>query len=225
MPKLLLLRHLKSEWNKEDRFAGWTDGALDKKEAEGARNLATKLSAFQIDKIYSSALFRNQDTIARILENIDDKYAFFIHLDKGKMREWGNYHDISDRDIPVFVSEKLNERYYGKIQGLNKKETIEKFGEDKVRLWRRSYSIAPPGGESLKAVCARITPFYRKYVASDLQNGKNVLVVASHNPLRALAKHIENISDNEIINFEIPYGGLIEYNLDEKLKLINKSTL
>ena len=222
MTKLFLLRHFKSVWNTENRFTGWTDVPLDKNELEKAGDLAEKIFQHKIDKIYSSTLFRNQDTIAQLIQHLGDKYPIFIHLDPGKMKEWGNYIDINNNSIPVYITEKLNERYYGKLQGINKETAIEKYGREQVHLWRRSYNVAPPGGESLKNVCKRTMPFYSKYVRGDLKKGKNVLVVASHNSLRAVIKHIEKISDADIINVEVPYGGLIEYELNESLELTNK---
>lgn len=210
MSKLILLRHLKSQWNLENRFAGWTDGPLCLEGKATAGEISRKLSSFRIDKIYTSSLFRNMDTVSRIFEN-SRKYPFFIHLDGGKMQKWGNYEDISEDDIPTYVSEALNERYYGKLQGLDKKETIKKYGEDRVHLWRRGYKEAPPSGESLADVVKRSVAFYKKCIESDLKNGQNVLVVASHNSLRALVKYIERMPDNEIINFEIAYGGLLGY--------------
>ena len=138
------------------------------------------------------------------------------------MKDWGHFIDISINDIPVFVTEKLNERHYGKLQGENKEEMIKKYGEEKVRLWRRSYNIAPPAGESLADVYKRTNLFYGKYIKKDLKLGKNVLIVASHNALRAIAKYIEKISNEAIINLEIPYGGLIEYEFDDNLIMKNK---
>lgn len=214
MAKLFLLRHLKSQWNLEDRFAGWTDGPLAKHDNKDASDLANKIFQDKIDIIYSSPLFRNMDTVAKILECLPEKYPFFIHLYGGKMQKWGNYTDISDNDIPTYLSENLNERYYGKLQGLNKEDTIKKYGEEEVHLWRRSYNIAPPGGESEKDVYKRTIPFYKKYIEKDLKYGKNVLVVASHNSLRAIIKYIENISDEKIIDLEIAYAELIVYDFD-----------
>lgn len=225
MPKLILLRHIKSQWNEENRFTGWMDVPLDENETYKAKELADKIFQFDINKIYSSPLFRNKDTVSRIFEYGNKKYPIFIHLEGGKMKDWGHFVDISEYDVPVFISEKLNERYYGKLQGENKESAMKKYGEEKVHLWRRSYKIAPLGGESLADVCKRTTPFYRKYIEKDLKERKNVLIVASHNSLRAIVKYIENISDREIINFEIPYGGLIEYEFDESLKLKNKRIL
>jgi len=225
MAKLILLRHLKSQWNVDNRFAGWTDNPLAKSEFKKAKSIAKKIFKFKIDKIYSSPLFRNAETVARIFDYTGRKYPFFIHLDGGKMQKWGNYIDISKNDVPVFVSERLNERYYGKLQGANKKEAMKRFGVEKVYLWRRSYDIAPPGGESLKDVIKRTTPFYKKYIEKDLRRGKSVLVVASHNSLRALIKYIEKISDKDIINVEVPFAGIIEYEFGKSLKLKSKKIL
>lgn len=225
MSKLILLRHLKSQWNKENRFAGWTDNPLAKSEFKKAKGIAKKIFKFKIDKVYSSPLFRNMETVARIFDYVPRKYPFFIHLDGGKMQKWGNYLDIIKNDVPVYVTEKLNERYYGRLQGANKKEAMKKYGFEKVHLWRRSYDIAPPGGESLRDVVKRTTPFYKKYIERDLRKGKNVLVVASHNALRAIIKHIESIGDKEIINIEVPFAGLIGYDFDNSLKLKKKMIL
>ena len=216
MSKLFLLRHLKSQWNLENRFAGWTDGPLAKNDGADAKRLSEEIFKTKIDVIYSSPLFRNMDTVAKVLECLPEKYPFFLHLYGGKMKKWGNYTDISDNDIPTYLSENLNERYYGKLQGLNKEATIEKYGEKEVHLWRRSYDIAPPGGESEKDVYKRTIPFYKKYVEKDLKAGKNVLVVASHNSLRAIVKYTENISDKEIVDLELPFGALIKYDFDGK---------
>lgn len=225
MSKLILLRHIKSQWNEENRFTGWVDVPLAENETHKAKELADKVFQVGINIIYSSPLFRNKDTIARMFEYGNKKYPIFIHLDKGKMQEWGHYTDISEDNVSVFVSESLNERYYGKLQGENKETAIKKYGEEKVHLWRRSYDVVPPGGESLKDVFKRTVPFYKKYIEKDLKTGKNVLVVGSHNALRSMVKYIENISDKDIINLEIPYGGLIVYELDGLLEIKTKNNL
>ncbi len=212
MAKLILLRHLESQWNEENRFNGWIDTPLAEDQAERAEELAQKLSQFKIDAIYSSLLFRNMDTVARILE-YDKKYPLFIHLDPGKMKERGHFKDLSENDIPVYVSEALNERYYGKLQGENREEIIKKYGEEQVHLWRRSFKEGPPGGESLKDVYQRVVPFYQKYIEKDLKQGKNVLIVASHNSLRALVKYLEKIPDEDIDKIEIPVSSLKEYEI------------
>ena len=218
MPKLILLRHLKSQWNLENRFTGWVDVPLCKQGLVRAKKIAKNLLKLKIDTVYTSPLIRNQDTVLRIFEYTDKKYPIFIHFE-GRMKEWASFEELNKNHLPVFVSEALNERYYGKLQGLNKKKTMEKYGNEQVHLWRRSFTQIPPGGESLKDTYNRAIPFYKKYIEKDLRKGKNVLVVASHNAARSIIKYVEKISDEDIINIEVPYGGLIEYDFDKSLKL------
>jgi 2,3-bisphosphoglycerate-dependent phosphoglycerate mutase len=190
MAKLFLLRHLKSQWNKENKFTGWTDVPLSQEGVESAKDISKGLEGFKIDKIYTSPLARNKETVSLILKILGVETA------------------------PVVFDKALDERNYGELTGLNKDETIEKYGAEKVRLWRRSYNIAPPGGESLKDVCDRAVPFFKNYVEKNLKEEKNVLVVASHNSLRAVVKYIENISDENIVDLELPFGALIKYEFD-----------
>ena len=211
MPKLILVRHIKSQWNDDNRFTGWMDVPLAEEEVERAKDLADQIFKTKIDKIYSSPLFRNMDTVSRIFGYGNPKYPVFVHMDKGKMKDWGHFVDISEDDVSVYLTSDLNERYYGKLQGESKEKMREKYGEKTLHLWRRSYNVAPPGGESLKDVCRRTHPFFHKHPEKDLKEGKNVLIVASHNSLRAIIKKVENISDEDIINLEVPYGGLLEY--------------
>jgi len=213
MPKLVLLRHLLSQWNEENRFNGWIDTPLAEGQEQTAKILAEKLFSLNLDKIYCSRLFRNMDTLARIFEH-DKKYPIFVHLEDWKMQRWGKFQDLSPDDVLVYVTDKLNERYYGELQGENKEEAMKKYGEDEIRLWRRSWNVAPPGGESLKDVYKRAVPFFKKYIERDLKEGKNVLVVASHNPLRAVIKYVEKISDKDIVNVEVAYAGLRQYGFE-----------
>jgi len=212
MSKIYLLRHFKSQWNAENRFSGWVDNPLSEEGIKESENIAQQFMGFNMDVIYTSPLTRNHQTVCRTLRLIGNKYPIFKYFE-GKMQKWGNF-EGGGNYVPVFVSEALNERYYGKLQGLNKDETKVKYGDEQVHLWRRSYNIAPPGGESLKDVCKRTTPFYKKYIEQNLKAGKNVLVVASHNSLRAIVKYIENISDEKIIDLELPFGALIKYQFD-----------
>lgn len=217
MAKLFLLRHLKSQWNLENRFAGWTDIPLTKDSSLAAKELAGEISKVSFDKIYCSVLFRNMDTVAKIFEYIPEKYPIFFHLDGGRMEKWENYGNQSDNEVPAYVSEKLNERYYGSLQGLNKEEIAKKYGEEQARLWRRGFNNDPPdGGEGLDEVLKRSVPFYKKYIEKDLKTGKNILIVASHNSLRAIIKYIEDIPDEKIIDLELPFGALIKYDFDGK---------
>lgn len=211
MAKLFLLRHLKSQWNKDNRFAGWVDNPLSKEGVLGAKEIADKLRGENINIFYTSPLIRNTETVLRVFDHIPEKYPLFLHLDGGKMQKWGNFTDISENDVPVYVSENLNERYYGKLQGLNKDEVIKKYGEKEIRLERRGFNERPPGGESLKDVYKRAVPFFKKYAMKDLSGGKNVLLVASHNSLRAIVKYVEKISDKDIEGLELPFGSLKSY--------------
>ncbi|MCX6724389.1 MAG: 2,3-diphosphoglycerate-dependent phosphoglycerate mutase [Candidatus Staskawiczbacteria bacterium] len=190
MAKLFLQRHLKSQWNLENKFTGWTDVPLCQEGVESAKTAAEKLVDLKIDKVYTSPLIRNRETVSLILKNL------------GKEK------------LPVIFDKALDERNYGELQGLNKDEVRKQYGQEQVRLWRRSFDIAPPGGESLKDVCKRTIPFYKKYIEKDLKAGKNVLVVASHNSLRAIVKYVEKISDEKIIDLELPFGALVKYQFD-----------
>ena len=216
MAKLFLLRHFKSQWNLENRFSGWTDMPISQDGKKHAVKKAEEIFQVRIDEIFTSPLFRNIDTVVRTLEAGKQKYPIFISRDGGKTQKWGDYFEGPKNFMPVYVTKNLNERHYGKLEGLDKKETIAKYGEEKVHLWRRSYNISPPGGgESLKDVYKRVVPFYKKYIEKDLKKEKNVLVVASHNSLRALIKHIEKISNKDIINVEIDYGALLKYEFNK----------
>lgn len=222
MAQLILLRHLKSQWNLENRFSGWVDVPLCKEGIEKAEKISKKIFKFKIDITYSSPLIRNQSTVVKILDYVDKKYPIFIHLDKGRMKKWGDFKEINKDYLRVYISENLNERYYGKLQGLDKEKIIKKYGQQKVHLWRRGFEECPPEGESLKDTYKRTTPFYKKYIEKDLRKDKNVLIVASHNSLRAMIKYIEKISDQDIINTEVPFAGIICYKFDKSLKLKEK---
>ena len=215
MAKLYLQRHLKSQWNLDNRFAGWTDGPIIKDSNAMAEQFAKEMSGLKIDEAYCSVQFRSMNTISKIYEYIPDSYPMFIHIDGGKMEKWGAFEGGGDY-LPVYVTEKLNERHYGRLQGLNKAETIQKYGEEKVHEWRRAYTVAPPGGESMEDTYKRAVPFYKKYIEKELQAGKNIIVVGSHNSLRAIVKYIENISDEAVSNLELPFGSLTKYEFDGK---------
>ena len=190
MAKLILLRHLKSQWNKENRFTGWIDIPLSEEGIESAQETAGKLASFKIDKVYTSPLIRNKETVSLILDK------------------------LSKKDLAVVIDKALDERNYGKLQGLNKEDSKKQFGAEQVHLWRRSWDVAPPEGESLKDVYQRTTPFFKKHIESDLKEGKNVLVVASHNSLRAIVKYLEKVSSEKIIDLEIPYAGILTYDFN-----------
>jgi len=214
MAKLYLQRHLKSQWNVENRFAGWVDNPLSEEGIAQGEAAAAQFKGLNIDIIYTSPLSRNKQTVLRILRLLGGKYPIFQYFN-GKMQEWGNLEGPTNH-IPAFVAEELNERYYGKLQGLNKDEAKKVFGEEQVHLWRRSYDIAPPEGESLKDTYNRAVPFFQKVIEPELKSGKDILIVSSGNALRSIVKYIENIPDDKIIDFEITFGGSVKYDFDGK---------
>lgn len=219
MVKIVLLRHGESTWNKENRFTGWTDVGLTEKGVEEA-HLAGKLlreGGYEFDIVFTSVLKRAIKTLWIVLEEMD--------------RMW----------LPVINSWRLNERHYGALQGLNKAETAQKFGDEQVLIWRRSYDIQPPAltkdderypgndprykdmaeediplTECLKDTVARFLPYWFDTIEPAIRSGKKVLITAHGNSLRALVKYLDDISDDEIVGLNIPTGVPLVYELDEE---------
>ncbi|MCX7878332.1 MAG: 2,3-diphosphoglycerate-dependent phosphoglycerate mutase [Ignavibacteria bacterium] len=201
MPQLVLVRHGQSEWNKENRFTGWIDIPLSEQGEEEARNVGRKLRGFKFDKAFSSVLQRATKTY-----EIAAYEAGFMDL-------------LLEKD------EALNERMYGDLQGLNKDECRKKFGDEQVHIWRRSYDVAPPRGESLKNTAERVLPYYKNKIEPLLKKGKNILIVAHGNSLRALVMHLEKLTGEQIVKVEIPTGVPIVYELDDNLNIVSKKEL
>ncbi len=220
MAKLFLQRHLKSQWNKLDIWAGWCDNPLSDVGKAQAKEIAPLLAKETIDVAYSGALIRATETLLRIYDEIPERYPLFRYVNGGQMQKWGGFIDGSAGNyLPTYVTEALNERYYGDLQGMNKAEAKKKFGEEQVQKWRTSYNDAPPGGESGTDIYKRVLPFYQEYIEIDLKAGKNVLVVASHHSLRAIVKYIEGIADENMIAVELGFGSLTSYEFDEAMNL------
>src|SRR6266571_163496 len=225
MRQLVLLRHGESTWNKENRFTGWTDVDLTEQGIAEARSAGRVLkeNGFVFDVAYTSVLKRAIRTLWIVLDEMDLMW------------------------IPVHRSWRLNERHYGALQGLNKAETAAKFGEEQVKIWRRSYAIPPPPltpederfpgrdpryqnlsreelplTECLKDTVARFLPLWHETIAPDIRSGRNVLIAAHGNSLRALVKHLDNIPEKEIIELNIPTGMPLVYELDASLKPLNR---
>jgi len=182
LTELILIRHGQSIWNAANRFTGWIDVELSQKGEEEAKDAGMNLAGRKIDVIHTSNLIRAQKTAEIILE----------------------YNKISQPIIKKNSS--LNERNYGSLQGLNKKETAEIHGEEQVKIWRRSFDIPPPGGESLEMTAARTIPYFKEEIISDLEKGRNVMVSAHGNSLRSIVMYIENMTPEEIVGLEIPTG-------------------
>ena len=221
MYKLVLIRHGESDWNRENRFTGWTDVDLSEKGVQEAQAAGKSLKAegFVFDIAYNSVLKRAIKTLNIVLEEMDLLW------------------------IPVMKSWRLNERHYGALQGLNKAETAEKHGEEQVTIWRRSYDVPPPAldaddprfpgkdpryanlssaelplTECLKDTVDRFLPLWHDEIAPTIKSGKRVVIAAHGNSLRALVKYLDNISDEEILKLNIPTGTPLVYELDANLK-------
>ena len=197
MPKLVLVRHGQSIWNLQNRFTGWIDVPLTEKGKEEAYKAGELLKDIRFDVAYTSMLTRAQETLRIILETI------------GLL-------------IPIIKDHALNERHYGALQGLNKDRAREKWGKEIVHLWRRSYDIPPPEGESLKDTAERTIPFLERAIMGDIKDGRDVLVVAHGNSLRSIVMYLEKLSPDEIIKVEIPTGTPIVYELDENENIVKK---
>lgn len=193
--QLTIVRHGQSEYNLENRFTGFADIALTNQGREEAAMCGRKLVGMHFDDCFTSVLKRAIETLYIILDTINQK------------------------QLPIFKDAALNERNYGDLQGLNKAETAEKYGAAQVNLWRRSFDIAPPGGESLKQTQERVLPYYYARIEPLLQAGKNVLIVAHGNSLRALMMHLENISEEAISHVELLTGVPRVYDFDDSGKI------
>ncbi len=223
MYKLVLIRHGESTWNKENRFTGWTDVDLSAKGVEEAQQAGKALrdGGYRFSIVYTSLLKRATRTANMVLDELDQSW------------------------LPVVRSWRLNERHYGALQGLNKAETADKFGEDQVKIWRRSYDVRPPSleasderfpgkdsryaklapsalplSECLKDTVARFLPFWEDTIAPAIQSGEQVLIAAHGNSIRALVKYLDGVSEDDIVELNIPTGMPLVYELDKDLKPI-----
>ena len=190
MAKLVLIRHGQSEYNLKNIFTGWIDVPLTTQGESEAQRSGMKLKElnFKPQIAYTSALQRAQKTLAIILDVIGQK------------------------DLPIIKDQALNERDYGDLSGKNKKETADQYGEEQVKIWRRSFDVPPPGGESLKDTAARTLPYFREKILPDLKAGKDVLVVAHGNSLRSIVMEIEKLTPEQILKRELATGEIVSYD-------------
>lgn len=223
MKKLVLIRHGESEWNKENKFTGWTDVDLSEKghrEAIQAGKLL-KEDGYKFDKAYTSYLKRAIHTLNHVLDELDENY------------------------IPVKKTWKLNERHYGALQGLNKADTAKKYGDEQVKIWRRSFDVLPPAlspddpraprnqehytkidpdelplTESLKTTIERVIPYYEERIKPDIENGERVIIAAHGNSLRALVKYLDGMSNEDVLNLNIPTGVPLVYEFDDDMNVL-----
>ena len=226
MAKLVIVRHGQSVWNKENRFEGCVDIGLTDEGVEEAINAGQFLKDYKFDSIYISHMIRSIHSLQLILQqSTDTRTPIIYHDDDGQIREREHHKGDPATELNIFQSKAIAERYYGDLQGLNIHETAEKFGEEQVHIWRRSFDVKPPNGESLKDILERVLPYWEKTIKKDLENGKTVLIVAHENSLRAIVKYLEKISDQDIPNYEIPTGVPTEYELDSEFNVLSKKLL
>lgn len=217
MVKLIMMRHGESEYNKLNLFTGWVDIPLSQKGIDEAIEGGKKIRDIPIDIIVTTTLIRAQMTAMLVMsQHSSGKVPVILHPGEGKLEEWGKIYgeEAKHHIIPVIRCWELNERMYGELQGLNKAETAEKFGADQVKIWRRSYDVRPPNGESLEMTAARSIPYFKDVVIPMLKDGKNVFISAHGNSLRSIIMFLDNLSRDEVLHLEIPTGKpiLYEYN-------------
>ena len=200
---LILVRHGQSEWNEQNLFTGWKDPGLTELGIKEAKNAGSLISdkGIQFDEMFTSMLVRAQDTGAIILDS------------------------INQQNIPITKNKALNERNYGSLAGLNKDDARKKWGEEQVHIWRRSFDIPPPEGESLKDTAERVLPYFHEYIMPKVIQGLSILVAAHGNSLRALIMELDLISSEDIVKLEIPTGAPIQYEFNQNGEVVNKTKL
>lgn len=201
MAKLVLIRHGESIWNLENRFTGWVDVDLTEKGKEEAKSAGAKIKSIKFDKAYTSVLKRAIDTLSLALES------------------------AGQTELPVVKDQAINERHYGDLQGKNKAETAKIYGEAQVHVWRRSYDVPPPNGESLKDTAARTLPYFKNVILPDVLAGKNIVVSAHGNSLRAIVMELDHLTKEEVLDLNIANGVPIVYDIDSTGKILKKEIL
>jgi 2,3-bisphosphoglycerate-dependent phosphoglycerate mutase len=199
MGTLVLIRHGQSQWNLENRFTGWIDVPLTDAGREEARRGAHLIRHLRFDRAFTSKLQRAQETLRIVLET------------------------IGQPELPVEADVALNERHYGTLQGLDKTETAKKFGEEQVKLWRRSYDIAPPEGESLKDTAARALPYFHAKILPLVTRGQTILVVAHGNSLRSIVMDLDQLTKAQVLELNLATGAPILYELDDQGRVLKKT--
>lgn len=214
--KLILLRHGQSEWNKRNLFTGWVDVPLSYEGIEEALAAGKQIAQIAIDLIFVSSLIRAQET-AMIAMSVHQGGKVPLITHTGHLQEAAKIYNpaAAQATIPVIAAWQLNERMYGDLQGLNKQETKEKFGEQKVHIWRRSYDVAPPNGESLADTAARAVPYFQNHILPHLVEGKTVLISAHGNSLRSIVMHLEGLSKEEVVQLELATGEPLIYTYNK----------
>ena len=200
---LILVRHGQSEWNEQNLFTGWKDPGLTELGIQEAKKAGSLIldQGIVFDEMFTSMLVRAQDTGVIILNS------------------------INQQDIPITKNQALNERNYGSLAGLNKDDSRKKWGEEQVHIWRRSFDVPPPDGESLKDTAERVLPYFKEHIMPKVIQGSSILVAAHGNSLRALIMELDSISSEDIVKLEIPTGAPIQYEFNQSGEVVNKAKL
>ena len=213
-------------WNAANLFTGWVDVPLTQKGIEEALDGGRRIAHLPIDEVHTSALIRAQMTAMLALSQHQSGKTPIFHYEnsgdssnsnEGKMAAWAQMNEQADTSqiLPVYASWNLNERMYGDLQGLNKQETRDKFGDEQVKTWRRSYDVPPPNGESLELTAQRTLPYFSSFILPSIDAGKNVFVAAHGNSLRSIIMDLEGLSRKEVLSLEVPTGVPIVYQRQE----------
>lgn len=215
---LILMRHGESEWNRRNLFTGWVDIPLSQKGIQEALEGGKKIAHLPIDCIFVSSLIRSQMTaMLAMVSHQSGKVPCVQHPEGGKLEKWSHISSEAARDqcIPVYAAWELNERMYGKLQGMNKQQMREQFGEEQVHMWRRSFEGAPPEGESLAMTAKRTLPYFQETIVPWLKQGKNVFISAHGNSLRAIVMLLDHLSQEEVVQLEIATGSPLLYTFSD----------
>ncbi len=230
MAQLILIRHGQSLWNAANKFTGWVDVPLSERGRAEATIASCKLRNYRVNVCFTSMLIRAIETAIVCLTECDEICGGKIPIIKHEIEEkdwhgWDKYEGNHNEELPIFTSAALDERYYGQLQGLNKAEMVEKYGAEQVHQWRRSFSVRPPGGESLEDTMNRTVPFFRDRILAHLKEGDNVLVSAHGNSLRSIIMYLDNLSPEQVPLLELKTGIPIVYNIDSKGQVTTKVIL
>jgi 2,3-bisphosphoglycerate-dependent phosphoglycerate mutase len=215
MTRLILLRHGQSVWNKKNIFTGWIDIPLSAQGIEEAFQAGREIQELPIDEIYTSTLIRGIMTaMLAMTVHKSGKIPEILHPEDKKFHDYYQCYDEETKQelIPVTRAWQLNERMYGELQGKNKQHMREQYGDEQIHIWRRSFAVAPPKGESLKMTAARTIPYFEEEILPKLKQGKNILISAHGNSLRSIVMKLNNLSEEEVLKLEIPTGKPLIYD-------------
>jgi 2,3-bisphosphoglycerate-dependent phosphoglycerate mutase len=205
---LVLLRHAESVWNQKNRFTGWIDIPLSPKGIEDSLEVGEKLKNFSFTKVFVSNLTRTEQTAMLVLSK-SNQIPYIVHPDN---QHYSLPEFLKKEMLPVYVTEALNERYYGDLQGLDKDEMRVKYGAEQVHIWRRSFDVSPPRGESLKLCSERTLPWFEQVIVPLIRQGEKILIVAHGNSLRSIVMGIKKLTEEEVLNLEIATGEMYSFS-------------